>query len=77
MKQIVHFFAELPEVFLVYPVPCVWTDKQAEAHDGSGKCPAGAACFSHTSTETCTELLGLFGRETAIKAVVKDEQECF
>jgi hypothetical protein len=40
-------------------------------------CAACAACLAHSAAETGSQLLGLFRREAAAKAVVKHEQEGF
>ena len=77
MESVIHFFGQISEFFLTRAVWGMWTYKESESHDCSGKRSAGTTCLSHPTAEAGTKLLCLFGRESSVKAMIKHQQERF
>jgi hypothetical protein len=77
MKQVVHLLGKLPEFFFAQAIFPMRARKDAKSHDGAGKRATGTSCLPDAATETSTKLFSLFGRESSVKAVVKNQQQGF
>jgi hypothetical protein len=77
MKPVVHLAGKLPESFLTQAVLGMRANKKPQPHDCSGKRSADAPGLTHAATETGTKLLGLLGRQTTVKPMIKHQQKGF